>query len=662
MASDDLVCPVLVGRDGPSARLRSLVDEVASGAARQPADGSRRIALVAGKAGLGKSRLVAETVAHARARGFRVLAGACFPQDRASPFAPIVDLLRAALNGLPPDEAPALVRPFARESGAATAGPGSARGAAGLPSRCGPGARPPPVVRGAGPLPARRFPRSSSPLSLARERGASLGVPRGRLSRARAGGWRGPPRLPRRRRPPLVRRRQPGLPRFLARRRPGRQRQPLLILATCRAEDAEPALRGWLAQLDRARLATRSCWPRSAVTRRPDARGHLRRRTVARRAGGRHLRADRGQPVQDRGADRGAGRAGEAAPAERGSNEGGIWRWSARPSRSGGCRAACTGRVRERVASVGPAARELADAGGRRRPALRLRAAPAAGPGRRADAAGAGQGAGRRAADRRGVPGPLRLPPRPDPPGDLRRAAGARARWRCTGPSPRPPSSSYADSLDPPPGRPGLPFLRGEAWQKALAYAQQAAERAQRLYAPRAAVEHFTRARGHRGVPTPDRTRRAEARSPRSTTSAVGPSSDRRRASRHRRYERAALDFAHQAGDRRAEWQALIDLGSLWASRDYARAGPCLIAALELARSLGDAAPGGPQPQPPGELADQRRPAARRHAAAPRGDGDLRAARRPGTASPRPSTCSAWPPTSAPTSPAACATTSARPR
>src|SRR5688572_26202735 len=133
VASDDLVCPVLVGRDGPAARLRSLVDDLAAGGAGQPTDGGRRIALVAGEAGLGKSRLVAETVAHARARGYRVLAGACFPQDRTSPFAPIVDLLRVALNGLAPDEAAALVRPFARELAPLLPDLVAARGAAGLP-------------------------------------------------------------------------------------------------------------------------------------------------------------------------------------------------------------------------------------------------------------------------------------------------------------------------------------------------------------------------------------------------------------------------------------------------------------------------------------------------------------------------------------------------
>src|SRR5262245_42225017 len=95
VASDVLVCPVLVGRDGPTARLRALVDDLAGGPPGQGTDGGRRIVLVAGEAGLGKSRLVAETTTYARSRSFRILAGTCFPQDRTSPFAPIVDLLRA---------------------------------------------------------------------------------------------------------------------------------------------------------------------------------------------------------------------------------------------------------------------------------------------------------------------------------------------------------------------------------------------------------------------------------------------------------------------------------------------------------------------------------------------------------------------------------------
>src|SRR5262245_66214012 len=46
----------------------------------------------------------------------------------------------------------------------------------------------------------------------------------------------------------------------------------------------------------------------------------------------------------------------------------------------------------------------------------------------------------------------------------------------------------------------------------------------------------------------------------------------------------------NSCGDRGAEWQALIDLGFLWASRDYARTGDYFRSALALARALGDSA------------------------------------------------------------------------
>ena len=50
----------------------------------------------------------------------------------------------------------------------------------------------------------------------------------------------------------------------------------------------------------------------------------------------------------------------------------------------------------------------------------------------------------------------------------------------------------------------------------------------------------------------------------------------------------AALKIAQEAGDRRAEWQALLDLGMLWAERDYARTGDYCQRALALARDMGD--------------------------------------------------------------------------
>ena len=62
-----------------------------------------RAALVAGDAGVGKSRLVAAIRPYAVERGFIILEGACFPQDRSEPYAPLADVLRARFAGHPPE-------------------------------------------------------------------------------------------------------------------------------------------------------------------------------------------------------------------------------------------------------------------------------------------------------------------------------------------------------------------------------------------------------------------------------------------------------------------------------------------------------------------------------------------------------------------------------
>ena len=51
--------------------------------------------LVAGEAGIGKSRLVVEAARLARQAGFNHLQGHCFEPDRMLPYGPWVDLLRA---------------------------------------------------------------------------------------------------------------------------------------------------------------------------------------------------------------------------------------------------------------------------------------------------------------------------------------------------------------------------------------------------------------------------------------------------------------------------------------------------------------------------------------------------------------------------------------
>lgn len=55
-----------------------------------------------------------------------------------------------------------------------------------------------------------------------------------------------------------------------------------------------------------------------------------------------------------------------------------------------------------------------------------------------------------------------------------------------------------------------------------------------------------------------------------------------------RRDHETVLTRARASGDRRAEWQALLDLGLHWAERDYERSGEYCRAALALARASGD--------------------------------------------------------------------------
>ncbi len=123
--------------------------------------------------------------------------------------------------------------------------------------------------------------------------------------------------------------------------------------------------------------------------------------------------------------------------------------------------------------------------------------------------------------------------------------------------------------------------MLAEAWEKALAYAQRAGEKAQGLYASRAALEQFTRAleaTQHLAlVPTPTL---YHARGQAYET--LGE------------FDQARLDYeqareaAHKTHDGAGEWQSLLDLGFLWAGRDYERAGAFFRRALDLAQTLAD--------------------------------------------------------------------------
>jgi DNA-binding CsgD family transcriptional regulator len=63
--------------------------------------GAGQVLLISGEAGIGKTRLVREAVARAQAAGYIVLQGACYETDRALPYAPFIDLLRAYFEADP---------------------------------------------------------------------------------------------------------------------------------------------------------------------------------------------------------------------------------------------------------------------------------------------------------------------------------------------------------------------------------------------------------------------------------------------------------------------------------------------------------------------------------------------------------------------------------
>jgi DNA-binding CsgD family transcriptional regulator/tetratricopeptide (TPR) repeat protein len=118
---------VFVGR-GP--QLQRLADAI--GRARE---GDPYVILVAGEAGVGKTRFITECVARARADGVEVMTGGCIELGGAGlPFAPIIEALRGLTAGRDSSEVDAILGPgrrelarFVPELGAAT------------PSREGPG-------------------------------------------------------------------------------------------------------------------------------------------------------------------------------------------------------------------------------------------------------------------------------------------------------------------------------------------------------------------------------------------------------------------------------------------------------------------------------------------------------------------------------------------
>jgi DNA-binding CsgD family transcriptional regulator len=96
----DLLCPLVIARNSELATLIDCMDKAEAGAGGV-------IALV-GEAGIGKSRLVRETVRIASGRRLLVLIGRAVPGPAPVPFRPLSEALLAATRGSPPPTSPDL--------------------------------------------------------------------------------------------------------------------------------------------------------------------------------------------------------------------------------------------------------------------------------------------------------------------------------------------------------------------------------------------------------------------------------------------------------------------------------------------------------------------------------------------------------------------------
>ena len=102
------------------------------------------------------------------------------------------------------------------------------------------------------------------------------------------------------------------------------------------------------------------------------------------------------------------------------------------------------------------------------------------------------------------------------------------------------------------------------------------------MYAPRAAVEHFTRAlqaAQQLSLATPIALLRARGRAYEVLGDFDGAREDFTR----------ALNEAQATRDQQVEWQSLIDLGFLWVAHDLRQSGDFFNRALDLAHEMDDA-------------------------------------------------------------------------
>jgi tetratricopeptide (TPR) repeat protein len=124
-------------------------------------------------------------------------------------------------------------------------------------------------------------------------------------------------------------------------------------------------------------------------------------------------------------------------------------------------------------------------------------------------------------------------------------------------------------------------FYEAGEWAQALTYTRRAGEKAQAMSAPHEALSHYTYALDaarQLNQPAPWEVLRA-----RGQVHEILGNFEAARADHE-----TVLQIGRQLGETAIEWQALVDLGVLWASRDYGQTGRYFQQALAVARLLPD--------------------------------------------------------------------------
>ncbi|MCL5995719.1 MAG: AAA family ATPase [Chloroflexi bacterium] len=532
-----VICPVLIGRSSYLETLRQCID--------QAKNKIGQTVLISGEAGIGKSRLVAEAKADAIRQGFLVLQGNCFQSDPAYPYAPLLDLLRPTLSV---DHLEADAPQWASMTHEL--------------SRLLPDLMP--LSGPLEPAPIHEADQNKRRLFAALLQVFNFFVARQPvLMIVEDVHWSDDTSLE-----------------FLHQLAWRSKAQPLLLLATYRSDEMRPALTRWLAQLDRAHLASELALPRLTRAEVDEMLAAI----FERRRPGRVEFLDtiygltEGNPFFIEEILKSLVAAGDIHAADD------IWTRKALDELH--VPRSIQAAVQQRVGQLSDSAKQtvvIAAVAGRRFdlpllqrvlhcdedhliPLMKELIAAQLVVEEPAD-----RFAFRHALIREAISGELLARERRL----LHRAIAEALESLSAAPSGH-PSGHDAHVTDL-----ASHFYAAGIWAKALEYGQRAGESALALYAPHAAIEHMAHAldAAHRlQVTTPGTLYHIRGRA----YETLGEF-DRARSD----YERA-LDTAHAASDGSMEWQSMMALGLLWAGRDYAQAGTWFRRASVFAERLAD--------------------------------------------------------------------------